>query len=183
MAMSFGPAVPAAEQGAAPLTYGTSKPEYWFNPDEESAARTVRAWFASWEAGNPLLLGSFVDRNVIFRAKSADDLGRGRDNLLRQVCSHIGGRLNLTGLYVVGGDYDTDVITRWEKYDAAGKPIRMGSFFRVQQGLITEWMDTQIDPSGAGAAPNQNSTACQAVNSALGAPAAAPANGAPSARS
>lgn len=184
MAMSFGAVVTKAADGraqAAPLPYGTSKPEYWFNPDEESAARAVRAWFAAWEAGNPLLLGSFVDRNVIFRAKSADDLGRGRDNLMRQVCSYIGGRLDLTGLYVVGGDYDTGVITSWERYDAAGKRIRMGSFFRVQQGLITEWMDTQVDQAGPAAATNRNSAACQMVNAALGTPAAAPANGARSA--
>lgn len=184
VAMSLGTAVPvpALAQGPAPangqarpqvpiLTWGTSKPEFWFNPDEESAAQAVRAWFAAWEAGNPLLLGSFVDQNVIFRARSSDDLGHGRDNLMRQVCGYIGGRLNLTGLYVVGGDYDTGVITSWDKFDANGNRTRMGSFFRVQRGLITEWMDSQVD-GGPAPAQNQNSAACQAVNAALPPPAA-----------
>ena len=78
---------------------------------------------------------------MIFRGNSAADLGQGRDNLLKQVCGYIGGRLDLTGLFVIGGDFDTGVITRWDAYDAAGTRTRMGSFFRVQNGLIVEWMD------------------------------------------
>ena len=168
---------PAAAQPAAPapvsqvLSYGTSKPEFWFNPFEESAARAVRGWFASWKAGDALLLASFVDRNVIFRPNSAADLGRGRDDLLKLVCGYIGDRLNLTGLFVIGGDFDTGVITRWDKVDAGGKRTRMGSFFRVQNGLIVEWMDTALDPGPPTAAANQNSEACQAVNAALAPPA------------
>ena len=122
------------EQGQAPglppaqaPTYGTSKPEYWFNPDEASAALAVRGWFASWKAGDPLLLGSFVDQKVIFRATPAGDLGRGRDDLLKLVCGSIGDRLNLTDLFVVGGDYDTSVITRWDKVDAGGRRIEWGA--------------------------------------------------------
>jgi len=180
LAASFSPVAQAQGQpqnragaNVPVLNWGTSKPEFWFNNEEESAARAVRAWFAAWEAGNPLLLGSFADPNVIFRRKSSDDLGHGRDSLMRGVCGYIGGRLNLTGLFVVGGDFDTGVITSWDKYDAAGNRTRMGSFFRVQNGLITEWMDTQLDTGEPAAAPNQNSGACQAVNAALG-PAAAP---------
>ena len=159
-------------------TYGTFKPEFWFNPDEAAAAQAVRAWFASWKAGDALLLGAFVDQKVIFRANSAADLGNGRDNLMRLVCGSIGGRLNLTGLFVVVGDYDAGVLTSWDKYDARGNRTRMGSFFRVQKGLITEWMDATLDPAGPAAAANQNSEACQAVNAALGPANAAPANGA-----
>jgi ketosteroid isomerase-like protein len=164
---------PAPAQPAAPapvsqvLSYGTSKPEFWFNPFEEEAARAVRGWFAAWKAGDPLLLGSFVDRNVIFRATSSADLGRGRDDLLKLVCGYIGDRLNLTSLFVIGGDFDTGVITMWDKVDAGGKRTRMGSFFRVQNGLIVEWMDAALEP-GAAATVNQNSAACQAVNTALG---------------
>ena len=176
LATSFGAAVHA--QAPAPPqvpTYGTNKPEFWFNPFEESAARAVRGWFAAWKAGDPLLLASFVDRNVIFRATSSADLGRGRDDLLKLVCGYIGDRLNLTSLFVIGGDFDTGVITRWDKVDAGGKRTRMGSFFRVQNGLIVEWMDAALEPGGSKPA-NQNSEACQAVNAAL-APPAAPANG------
>ena len=171
-ALSLAPAPAQVQtQGQVPvLNWGTSKPEFWFNNDEESAARAVRAWFAAWEAGNPLLLGSFTDQNVIFRRKSTDGLGRGRDNLMRQVCGDIGVRLNLTGLFVVGGDYDTGVVASWDKFDAAGNRTRMGSFFRVHNGLITEWMDSQVD-GGSAAASNQNSLACQAVNTALRPPA------------
>jgi hypothetical protein len=158
-------------------TYGTSKPEFWFNPFETSAAQAVRGWFAASKAGDPLLLGAFVDRNVIFRPNSAAELGRGRDDLLKLVCGSIGGRLNLAGLFVIGGDFDAGVITRWDKVDAGGRRTRMGSFFRVQNGLIVEWMDTTLDPVGPAAAANQNSEACQAVNAALAPPAAAPANG------
>jgi hypothetical protein len=52
----------------------------------------------------------------------------------------------------------------------------MGSFFRVQNGLIVEWMDAALEPGGSKAA-NQNSEACQTVNAALAPAAAAPANG------
>jgi len=159
-------------------TYGTSKPEFWFNPFETSAAQAVRGWFAAWKAGDPLLLGAFVDRNVIFRPNPAADLGRGRDDLLKLVCGSIGDRLSLTGLFVIGGDFDAGVITRWDKVGAGGKRTRMGSFFRVQNGLIVEWMDTTLDPGGPATAANQNSEACQAVNAALAPPPnAAPANG------
>ena len=177
LAVSFGAAVHA--QAPAPPqvpTYGTNKPEFWFNPFEESAARAVRGWFAAWKAGDALLLGSFVDRNVIYRPNSAAGLARGRDDLLKLVCGYIGDRLNLTGLFVIGGDFDSGVITRWDKVDAGGKRTRMGSFFRVQNGLIVEWMDTALDPATPTPAANQNSEACQAVNAAL-APPAAPANG------
>ena len=51
----------------------------------------------------------------------------------------------------------------------------MGSFFRVQNGLITEWMDTQIEGAAPAAAANQNSAACQTVNTTLAAFAPAPA--------
>jgi hypothetical protein len=166
---------------APATTYGTSKPEYWFNPYEESAAQTVRAWFAARQAGNPLLLGAFVDLNVSFRPNPADDLVKGRDNLLRSICGNIGGRLELTDLFVVGGDYDTAVITRWNAYDASGKRTQMGSFFRVRNGLIVEWLDSAVDGASTARSSGLNSTACQTVNAAL-APrpaAAAPAGGPP----
>jgi DNA-binding IclR family transcriptional regulator len=89
-----------------------------------------------------LLLGAFVDQNASFRLTPADDLGKGRDNLLKSICGHIGSRLELTELFVVGGDFDTAVITRWNNYDANGNRTPMGSFFRVRNGLIVEWMDT-----------------------------------------
>ena len=177
LVVTFGAAVHA--QAPAPPqvpTYGTNKPEFWFNPFEEAAARAVRGWFASWKAGDALLLGSFVDRNVIYRPSSAAALSRGRDDLLRLVCGYMGDRLNLTGLFVIGGDFDSGVITRWDKVDARGTRTRMGSFFRVQNGLIVEWMDTALDPGTPTPTANPNSEACQAVNAAL-APPAAPANG------
>ena len=176
LAVSFGAPFEGTVHAQAPAppqvpTYGTNKPEFWFNPFEESAARAVRGWFAAWKAGDPLLLGSFVDRNVIFRPNSAAGLARGRDDLLKLVCGYIGDRLNLTGLFVIGGDFDSGVITRWDKVDAGGKRTRMGSFFRVQNGLIVEWMDTALDPATPTPAANQNSEACQAVNAALAPPA------------
>ena len=165
------PAATAASSATTTLaparTYGTNKPEYWFNPYEASAAQAVRAWFAARQAGNPLLLGAFVDRNVRFRPEPASDLVVGRDNLLKNVCGYIGGRLELTELFVVGGDYDTAVITRWNAYDAAGTRTQMGSFFRVQNGLIVEWMDTAVNGTSPATRANPNSAACQAVNAAL----------------
>jgi hypothetical protein len=179
-----GATVAAASTGAKlepARTYGTSKPEYWFNPFEESAAQTVRAWFAARQAGNPLLLGAFVDQNVNFRRNPADDLGKGRDNLLKTICGYIGGRLELTDLFVVGGDYDTAVLTRWNTYGTNGNRTQMGSFFRVRNGLIVEWMDTAVDGAGTARGAGLNSTACQSVSVAFAArPAAAvPAGGPP----
>lgn len=52
------------------LQYGTSTPERW-NVDEAQAAQAVRAWFAARQAGDPLLLGAFVDQNVVFRTNAA----------------------------------------------------------------------------------------------------------------
>lgn len=148
-------------------TYGTNKPEFWFNPFEASAAQAVRAFLAARQAGNPLLLGAFVNQNVGFRTDPTSDLVRGRDNLLKHVCGYIGGRLELTELFVVGGDYDAAVITRWNAYDAAGVRSQMGSFFRVQNGLIVEWMDTVVDGTSPATRANPNSQACQAVSGAL----------------
>ena len=159
---------PAAAQ-AQVLPYGTSKPEFWFNPFEASAALAVRGWFAAWKAGDPRLLAAFVDQRAIFRGNSAADLGQGRDNLLTQVCGYIGGRLDLTGLFVIGGDFDTGVIARWDAYDAAGTRTRMGSFFRVQNGLIVEAMNSAVDGASPAARTNPNSPACQALNTALAA--------------
>jgi hypothetical protein len=163
---------PARAQGAGQvpvLTYGTSKPEFWFNPFEASAALAIRGWFAAWKAGDPLLLAAFVDQQVIFRGNSAADLGQGRDNLLRQICGYVGGRLDLTGLFVIGGDFDAGVITRWDAYDAAGTRTRMGSFFRVRNGLVVEWMDSAVDGTSPATRANPNSAACQTVNTALAA--------------
>ena len=151
------------------LTYGTSKPEFWFNPFEASAAQAVRGWFAAWKAGDPLLLAAFVDQRVIFRGNSDADLAQGRDNLLRQICGYIGGRLDLTGIFVIGGDFDTGAITRWDAYDAAGTRSRMGSFFRVQNGLVVEWMNSAVEGTSPATRANPNSPACQTVNAALAA--------------
>jgi hypothetical protein len=166
-----GAAAAAAPSGTTTLaparTYGTNKPEFWFNPFEASAAQAVRALFAARQAGNPLLLGAFVHENVGFRGDPDSDLVRGRDNLLKNVCGYIGGRLELTELFVVGGDYDTAVITRWNAYDVAGNRTQVGSFFRVQNGLIVEWMDTVVNGTSPATRANPNAPACQAVNAAL----------------
>jgi hypothetical protein len=50
----------------------------------------------------------------------------------------------------------------------------MGSFFRVQKGLVTEWMDAQLD--GRPIAADPNSAACQKVNTTLAAFAPLPVN-------
>ena len=163
------PAQAPARAQVPVVTYGTSKPEFWFNPFEAAAALAVRGWFAAWKAGDPLLLAAFVDQQVIFRGDSSADLGQGRDNLLRQICGYVGGRLDLTGLFVIGGDFDAGVITRWDAYDAAGTRTRMGSFFRVRNGLVVEWMDAAVDGTSPATRTNPNSPACQAVNSALAA--------------
>lgn len=165
---------------AGMLSYGVTKPESRFNMEEESAAQTIRAWFAAWQAGNPLLLGAFVDQRVIFRASpAAGSLVAGRDALLKAACGTIGGPLNLTGIYVIGAYFDTLAIARWNKVDAAGNRTRMGSFFRVQNGLIVEWMDTQLE--GTPIAANPNSAACQTVNTTLAAFAPGPTTGPPAA--
>ncbi len=150
--------------------YGTTKPEYYWNAGEKSAARTVRAWFAAWQSGDPLLLGSFVDPTVMFRASPSEAMGHGRDNLLRQVCRVMGGKRKLIDLFVVGGDYDTAVLTRWDDTSDQGHVRHMSSMFRVQHGLITEWMyDRALDeaPQSVSAATGRDSPACQAVDAAL----------------
>lgn len=160
---------PAQLQPAPPF-YGTSKPQFWFNPDEASAARAVRAWFAAHQAGNPLLLGATVDRKVSFRPSPADGLSAGRDDLLKKVCGVIGHKVDVKELFVVGGDYDTAVLARWDQYGAKGKVTRMGSFFRVQGGVIVEAMDSVLDGDQPAADPK--SEACNTVNATLAAAAA-----------
>jgi hypothetical protein len=60
-----------------------------------------------------------------------------------------------------------DLAAHMALVDAGGRRTRMASFFRVQKGLIVEWLDAPVDQGGSAAA-NQNSAACQAVNTALG---------------
>jgi len=145
------------------LTYGTAKPERYWNVEEMQAAQAVRAWFAAKQAGDPLLLGAFVDQNVVFRTTAAAQFAKGRAALLRAVCGTIGGRQRLTKLYPIGSDFDTLVLT--ESVSANG--ARTASLFRVQKGLITEWMDVVVEGAVPAAAANPNSAACQAVNTAL----------------
>ncbi|MDR3475269.1 MAG: hypothetical protein P4M09_26760 [Devosia sp.] len=180
---------PPAEVTLNPMpTYGTNKPEYWFKPEERAAAQAVRGWFAARKAGDPLLLAAFADRNIISRANPAASLMTGRDNLLKSICGYIGGRLDLTELFVVGGDYDTSVITRWNSYDADGNVTKMGSFFRVQDGKIVEWLDAVLEGTDPAASANANLAACETVNTTLAAqaaplhgmqPAGGPTKGAP----
>ncbi len=158
------------------LTYGTAKPERYWNAEEIQAAQAVRAWFAAKQAGDPLLLGAFVDQNVVFRIAPAGQFVKGRAALLRAVCGTIGGQRRLTRLYPIGSDFDTLVLT--ESVDGQG--TRTASIFRVQKSLITEWMDVVVESRGPTApAANPNSPACQLVNTALPQPAGAtlPAGG------
>jgi ketosteroid isomerase-like protein len=153
-----------SRQAGQILTYGTAKPERYWNVEETQAAQAVRAWFAARQAGDPLLLGAFVDQNVVFRAdEGAAKLVKGRAALLRAVCGTFGGQQRLTQLYPIGSDFDTLVLT--ESINSQG--TRTASFFRVQKNLITEWMDVVVEAAGPAAAANPNSTACQAVNTAL----------------
>ena len=168
------PPVPAAEvdttRGAAPvhtLSYGTAKPQQVWNAEETQAAQTVRAWYAAMQAGNPLLLAAFIAPDVVSRTSPASDLVRGNDALLRSVCGIMGGRLELKELYPIGADFSTTVLTEVTRFDANGQPMRVAGFFRVQRGLIVEWMDSVVEASGPAAAANPNSAACQTVNATL----------------
>jgi len=145
------------------LSYGTAKPERYWNVEEMQAAQAVRAWFAAREAGDPLLLGAFVDQNVVFRASPAAPFAKGRDKLLRTVCGTIGGQQRLTKLFPIGSDFDSLVLT--ESVNSQG--ARTASLFRVQKSLITEWMDVVVEAQGPAPAANPGSAACQAVNTAL----------------
>ncbi len=156
---------PAAETRPAGqvLPYGTAKHERYWNVEETQAAQAVRAWFAAKQAGDPLLLGAFVDQNVVFRTSPAAQFAKGRDNLLRAVCGTIGGQQRLTKLFPIGSDFDTLVLT--ESVNSQG--TRTASIFRVQKSLITEWMDVVVDAKGPAATTSPGSAACQAVSTAL----------------
>ena len=156
--------LPTLNAGLMP--YGTIKIESRVNPDEESTIQTIRAWFAARKANDPLLLAAFTDKNAVFRATTeAHSITNGRDALLKAVCATMTGSLDLTDLYVVGADFDSAGIAQWTKTDAAGNSVPMGSFFRVQNGLVTEWMDAQL--GGSPIATDPNSAACQKVNSTV----------------
>jgi len=132
-------------------------------PARAQAAQAVRAWFAARQAGDPLLLGAFVDQSVVFRADDrTGKLVKGRAALLRAVCGTFGGQQRLTELYPIGSDFDTLVLT--ESVNSQG--TRTASLFRVQKNLITEWMDVVVEAAGPAATANPNSAACQAVNTA-----------------
>ncbi len=146
--------------------YGTTKSEYFFNPFEEAAAQAVRGFFAAWQPGDALSLAAFVDPNLVFRTDpTATKLSRGRDNLLNQLCGSISGTRKVRDLFVVGGDYDASVLTRWDQTAARGTVTHGASFFRVQKGLIVEWYDL---PDSGVASAGANSASCRAVNAALG---------------
>jgi hypothetical protein len=156
--------VPVQTKSPVPFaTYGTAKPERYWNVEETQAAQAVRAWFAARQSGDPLLLAAFVDQNVVFRTDAAAKFVKGRTALLRAVCGTVGRRQRLTKLYPIGADFDTLVLT--ESVDSEG--ARTASFFRVQKSLITEWMDVVVEGAAPSAALNPNSGACEAVNAAL----------------
>jgi hypothetical protein len=123
----------------------------------------VRGWFAARQAGDALLLGSYVDQNVVFRPSPSVPFGKGRTELLRTVCQTFRGQQRLTKLFPLGMDFDTLVLT--ESVDSNG--TRTASLFRVQKGLITEWVDTVVESKGPAPAANANSPACQAANTVL----------------
>jgi hypothetical protein len=158
-------ATPAKQTRPAgqPLTYGTAKPERFWTVEETQAAQAVRAWFAAKQAGDALLLGAFVDQNVVYRTSPTAQFAKGRAGLLRAVCGTIGGQQRLTELYPIGSDFDTLVLTESVKSDGT----RIASLFRVQKSLITEWLDVVVESKGPAATANPNSAACQAVNAAL----------------
>jgi hypothetical protein len=147
--------------------YGTEKPEYFFNPFEESAAQTVRAFFTAWQPNDVLPLAAFVDLNVIFRVDpTATQLSHGRDKLLKQLCGSMDGARKLRDLFVVGDDYDTAVLARWEQAASRGNVTHGASYFRVRRGNIVEWYDM---PNSGVAATNANSASCQEeVDAVLG---------------
>lgn len=157
------PAQAPAQSTPAPqfATYGTAKPERYWNVEEMQAAQTVRAWFAARQS-DVLLLGAFADQNVVFRTDAAAKFAKGRAALLRAVCGTVGRPQRLTKLYPIGADFDTLVLT--ESVDTQG--ARTASLFRVQKSLITEWMDVVVERT-ASAPANQNSAACEAVDAAL----------------
>ena len=158
------PVLPTLNAGLT--TYGTIKVESRANADEESTIQAIRAWFAARKANDPLLLAAFTDKNAVFRATSdAHSITNGRDALLKAICATMTGSLDLTDLYVVGSDFDRAGIAQWTKTDAAGNSVPMGSFFRVQNGLVTEWLDAQL--GGSPVATDPNSVACQKVNSTI----------------
>jgi hypothetical protein len=168
------PAQAQARPAGQTLSYGTAKPERYWNVEEMQAAQAVRAWFAARQAGDPLLLGAFVDQNVVFRPNAVAPFAKGRAALLRAVCGTVGGQQRLTKLFPIGSDFDTLVLTE----SVNGQGTRTASLFRVQKSLITEWLDVVVEAKGPAAAANPSSAACQEVNAALAPPSnAAPANG------
>ena len=58
--------------------------------------------------------------------------------------------------------------TDYWQHTAGGDSPRMGSFFRVQNGLVVEWLDTAVEGTSPATRANPNSPACQAVDAALG---------------
>jgi hypothetical protein len=85
-----------------------------------------------------LPLGAFMDQNVIFRVDAtATQLSQGRNSLFKQLCGSLGGTRKLRDLFVVGGDYDSSVLTRWDQTAARGS-------------VIVEWFD--MPNSGVAAA-------------------------------
>ena len=167
------PVLPTLNAGLT--TYGTVKVESRMSADEQSTLQTIRASFAARKANDPLLLAAFTDKNAVFRATSdAHSITNGRDALLKAVCATMNGSVDLTDVYVVGSDFDSDGIAQWTRTDAAGNSVPMGSFFRVQKGLVTEWMDAQL--GGTPVATDPNSAACQKVDSAIASFAPLPAN-------
>ena len=172
--------VPGSARTAAPArptlpAYTTSKPEFFFNTEEEQAAQAVRAWFAARKSGDPLLLGAFVDQQVNFRPSPAADLTPGRDNTLKAICGYIGNRLELHDLFVIGGNYDSAVLTRWDSYNADGRATKMGSYFRVHNGHIVEVFDSVLDGTDPATEARANAAACKTINNRIAADAAAAA--------
>lgn len=167
---------------ATPVTWGTNYPEFLFNPEETAAVAAVRGFFAGRKAADPNLLGSFLDSGANGRPNPKDSLIKGRDPVLQNICGILGNdTITLNATYVVGADYNQAVLVDWTNKAADGTESTMASFFRLKDGKIVEWMDSNVD--GPGPVADANSAACQSVNArieaAAAAAAAAPAFGPP----
>ena len=135
----------------APETaYATRKPEGVWSEAERDAAQAVRAWVHAMSTGDPADRAQFMDEDVAWRADPSQPLQRGRDGFVETLSNTGDGASGrLLELYVVGGDWDTSVLAL--RVDDGDAPVAV--FFRVQDGLIVEWLDAPAGPGAAAPGP------------------------------
>ncbi len=146
--MSLGFAQTSHAQGQGPA----------MTAQERADAQVVRNWFAAWQTHDPQKVASYMAPDVEFRAVPERPISRGRAAFIKSEGGLVrSATTRVTEVLAIGGAEGTGVmIKRIDTIMINGKTLMLpfAAFFRVEHGLIQEWLDLPLVARPAGAGPN-----------------------------